>query len=110
MDWEHEGSISHGTMRARDLIPAFMDALKVINPMEHEKALRDGGDYWLTLIAAEQNAGHVLITDQGEDDLGYFHEETLWPIMEEQTPVGYYFGAHVGDGSDVGFWRDGDDE
>ena len=34
--------------------------------------------------------------------------EDMWDAMQEIAPEGHYFGAHVGDGADYGFWLVGD--
>jgi hypothetical protein len=81
------GTIIQGTMRAEDLIPAFCDALDEI---EQGNA-----------VAAEARA----ITD--------FDSDTAWEMVHElgdelnghALPFSY-FGAHVGDGADYGFWPD----
>ena len=75
------GTVSHGTMLASDLIPAFMREL----PASHR--LRQDYD------ANGYNAAE-------EDDL----LDALFDALDSLAPEGTYFGAHPGDGSDYGFW------
>jgi len=122
------GTVSEGTMRARDLVPAFMDVLAKYAP-----------DVWLRIksdIASEFNilnydclfgldgecnqegyCGHCLHNDSpgnctlDRDDVWYSEmmswilNEDIWDAMNDITPDGCYFGAHPGDGSDYGFWQ-----
>ena len=81
------GTIISGTMRAEDLIPAFCDALDEIEPDNP--------------VAAEARA----ITD--------FDSEAAWELVHAlgdelngHAPPFAYFGSHVGDGADFGFWPD----
>ena len=80
-----EGTISHGTMQARDLIPAFLDALRACNPG----------------LAEQLDAERPSIYS---DEMPEWLNETLWDAMEAHAPEGYYFGSHPGDGSDYGIW------
>jgi hypothetical protein len=87
-------SLSEATMRPEDLIPCFIEAIKNIDP---------------------DNAPLMDSMSVLEDDIekeGYFDtEECLWDLeylfdtLNALAPEGYYFGAHVGDGSDYGFWE-----
>ena len=85
------GTVSHGTMRAEDLIPAFLDALA-----EHDMAAHD---------AIRDEYGHSW-----EDDWDYDSEdaefmlEALFDALNNIAPEGTYFGSHPGDGCDYGFW------
>jgi hypothetical protein len=82
------GSISHGTLREEDLITAFLGELRRLDP-ERAKAAED-----LHMVeAAEMDA------DSREWLLTF-----LFDTLEEYAPEDCYFGAHVGDGSDFGFW------
>lgn len=90
--FEHAGSISHGTLREEDLVPAFLSKLKELDP---ERAARIEYNY---ADAIE----HLM---QGRE---HFDQEWLMPelteALEELAPEGYYFGTAEGDGSDFGFW------
>ena len=74
------GTISHGTLRAEDLIPRFYAELS-----QNEKAKYDAID-WEPM-------------DGDAEKLDHLHDE-----LNRNLPVGVYFGAHPGDGSDFGYW------
>ena len=92
-------SLIHGTFRACDLIPAFLVA--IANTSEYAQIVQTN-DWNLKVIF------DCLANDQDErwesDDMSYFLNETLFDILNDYAPEGYYFGAHPGDGSDFGFW------
>lgn len=85
------GTISHGTMREADLIPAFASEL-------------------------ERLAGRTALVVEAES-LDDFESETaswildeLFDALHDEAPAGCYFGSHPGDGSDFGFWPIDDDD
>ena len=96
------GTVSHGTMRAEDLIPTFCDVLEYLvkKSAPHPGAL---------------NPDHVKLIEEGrsftEEDYENNYEAVSWLLNEElfvaldsYAPPGFYFGANEGDGSDYGFW------
>lgn len=87
------GSVSSGTMREEDLIPAFMDCLEHFDK-PHADSLR--GE--LVEIEAIQNE------DEKMEQMGYFLNESLFDKLNEFAPPYFYFGSHPGDGADYGFW------
>jgi len=93
------GSISSGTMRKEDLIPAFVDEL------EYQAGKDD--KYHIALCErineAMENDGYF----DGEDS--YFDLEELFDALDEYSAPYFYFGAHPGDGSDYGWWLAIDD-
>ena len=93
------GSISSGTMRKEDLIPAFVDEL------EYQAGKDD--KYHIALCErineAMENDGYF----DGEDS--YFDLEELFDALNEYSAPYFYFGAHPGDGSDYGWWLAIDD-
>lgn len=94
------GTISHGTLRNVDLIEAFSAELINLAPADSPGAHAD--------LIAECNAW----LDREEDDSDNpEHEENggdlvseLIDALNEYAPPYGHFGAHVGDGSDFGFW------
>lgn len=92
------GTISHGTHRPQDLIPAFLDALRTVNPAAYDQ---------LTL-----GSGHPPIPSYAleDEDAQWWNEDAQWILedliscLEESAPEGTYFGTLEGDGSDFGFW------
>lgn len=81
------GTVSEGTLRADDLIPRFIAVLAEVQPeiaggreLEYEEA----GDN-------EESKRWVL--------------RGLFDALDEIAPLGFYFGAHPGDGANFGFWE-----
>ncbi len=92
------GSISHGTHRLEDLIPAFMAALKVL-----DEAAAAGLIQEYPLVLAEDGSYSEDYNEITSEEAGYLLDR-LFDILAEYAPENGYFGAHPGDGSDFGFW------
>lgn len=104
LDSSWEGiSVSHGTMRDIDLIPSFLSVLELVEYPgisayriewdEIEKSRKqDGHNYWC--ICKYCDSSYLM--------------EDVWDALMEIAPDGCYFGAHPGDGSDYGFWKEED--
>ena len=93
------GTISHGTLRPQDLIPAFLDALRAVALAAYAAAM------------AQPDGFAIRVIDAPADDSDWWHGdeaqallERLTDALESSAPEGHYFGAHPGDGSDFGFW------
>lgn len=94
------GTIIQGTMRRQDLIPAFLEALRVASP-----------DAYAQLIMGPFGAVPAHVSDEGDDSPWWDTEAAadllaqLDEALNEAAPEGHYFGAHPGDGADFGFWE-----
>jgi len=90
------GTISHGTLRPEDLIPAFHSALIALGGRLPESA-------WESMERFDDGT----IPQTGED-LADFHEwllDDLYGSINSVLPEGWYFGAIEGDGSDFGIFE-----
>jgi hypothetical protein len=85
------GSVSHGTMRAEDLIPAFLSEIRSIEQAAGAALLSQTSGLAAELIEYD--------TEQADEIL-----QELADALDQAAPFGYVFGAHPGDGSDFGFW------
>ena len=97
------GSVSEGTMRSEDLIPAFMDVLDKYWP-ERGHLLASIYQRDFSWPARE---GHLTVPDPLPDTLceaATYLVEDLFDALGELAPDGCDFGAHPGDGADYGFW------
>ena len=86
------GSVISATLREQDLIPAFEGVLDTAGveydrPASVDKLLLD-----------------QALTDDEQQEVGYYLNETLFDLLDGIAPEGTYFGSHPGDGSDYGFW------
>lgn len=84
------GSVSHATMRAEDLIPAFARELKHnVGPISaaHKDLVRKA----------------EALTDYDSENADYILS-ALFDVLNVYAPPYAYFGAHPGDGADYGFW------
>ena len=86
-------SVSHGTMRTQDLIPAFMDVI------------RDTPEYVQTTNIIPAHALENKEADWWNSNEATEFLESLFDILDIYSPEGYCFGAHPGDGSDYGYWE-----
>lgn len=92
------GTIIGGTYAPQDLIPAFLDALAIVDPVAHSQ-------YYLTPFGPIP--AHAM-DDDGTD--WWYSEDAEWMIqdlmeaLENAAPEGHYFGALEGDGCHYGFW------
>ena len=86
------GTVSHGTLLDRHLVPAFAAVLKRLDA-KHEHSLV------LKLADKAQATGEYSMDLVAE----------LMDALDTFAPEGCYFGAHWGDGSDFGFWPSEDE-
>jgi len=87
------GTVSHGTMRNEDLIPAFSELLwKLDEKKQYPDLIADCIDIEASGDYETENAGDIIV--ELIDALDYF------------APEYCYFSANEGDGSDYGFWVD----
>jgi len=82
------GTVIRGTLRTEDLIPAFATLLGQLDVNDEHVGLLNDCNHWTSEDDPED-----LITD-------------LIEALTEFAPPYTYFGAHMGDGSDFGFWVD----
>src|SRR5690349_17755964 len=87
------GSVSSGTMREEDLIPAFIWTAKHLKLTKSERAeIR-------RIEKATETDGYY-----GSEDAGFDLNETLFDILDNHALPYFYFGSHPGDGADYGYW------
>lgn len=108
------GSVSHGTLRAADLIPTFLDTLGTLGGESAvSAACRDAvfpshinvpegpapnyGYTWSDAESPETCA--YLESDDAADDI-----RQLVDALSALAPAYVYFGTHEGDASDYGYW------
>lgn len=96
------GSVIHGTLRPQDLIPAFLTALEQADPAVHAQILVNAV-FGVVPAYAQEDEDADWWTDCAPDWI-----EQLTEALDACAPEGYYFGAHPGDGSDFGFWKEED--
>lgn len=92
------GSVSSGSLRNSDLIPAFEHALSIVAPAAYAQCL---------MAPFDQVPGDARF-DQN-DPWWESEDADIWcqqlaDTLEEYAPEGHYFGPHWGDGADFGFW------
>lgn len=100
------GSISSGTMRDDDLLPAFADELEYQLERQSRRFARK--EYRALIREARRALRHmedgtVKQAEAAEESAS----EIISDLMDRLTdfaPPYAYFGAHPGDGADYGFW------
>jgi hypothetical protein len=94
------GTIIHATLRDEDLIPAFIDAIE-----PHLAQLDPGMNIAIKdLISRWNRLDDAGIDEYCETDESSYDLDELFNALDSIAPPYMYFGAHVGDGSDFGYW------
>lgn len=98
-------TVSSGTLRLQDLLPAYWYLLADLEECEllEENAPQS--------VLSEDEL--TALRDNDEDPYWYSEEaaedlQTLTEMLEQvanRIPGTFYFGAHPGDGSELGFWE-----
>jgi|LDZT01.1.fsa_nt_gi hypothetical protein len=88
------GTVSWGTMRLQDLIPSFIQALEHFSYRKAKSFARE------VPLEAWKDNDHPF----WESDDAHWLIDNLFFALNDNAPEGHYFGAHPGDGSDLGFW------
>jgi hypothetical protein len=99
------GSISHGTMRAEDLLPKFLFAIEELDQSRATKfntELIECGFGYSQCGAC--GLGNRDKWPEGFDDYADDFVNELADALNELAPPYFYFGAHPSDGADYGFW------
>lgn len=91
-------SLISGTHRSQDLIPVFIEAIR--DTIEYAQLIIQ--PFGIIPGDAYENDDHEY---WDSEECLYLLNETLFDILNDYAPEGYYFGSHPGDGSDYGFWE-----
>ena len=67
--------------------------------------IRDTPEYVQVMNAIPAHAMEDKEADWWNSDDAAGLLESLFDTLDSYSPEGYYFGAHLGDGSDYGFWK-----
>ena len=97
------GTLIHGTLRDEDLLQAFSDELARINKTRFSEVTKANAH--LFSESANLTAAQIV------EELGEYVTDVINDLMyalNESAPPHTYFGAIEGDGSDFGFWPDGE--
>jgi hypothetical protein len=93
---EYIGPISSGTLRADDLVPCFIELAEAMATRLNLDQLP---------VIQRLLAEYCALSDDAPDEEWDYILEDIEDILNDLAPDGYYFGAHPGDGSDFGFWK-----
>ena len=89
------GSVSTGTMRTEDLMPAFADELSTLEMSETGVQL---------LADVEKFLGSPEALPGWDSEEAQWLMQELFDELDNHAPLHMRFGSHDGDGADFGFW------
>tara|TARA_R110002110_G_scaffold88956_1_gene231765 strand:- start:70 stop:492 length:423 start_codon:yes stop_codon:yes gene_type:complete len=85
------GTLIHGTLQERDLLPAFADELVRVRASDTEHAVLIDDARHPEVFTTDTYTAADIVND-------------LQDALQEYAPSHMYFGAHEGDGADFGWW------
>lgn len=94
------GTVISGTMRTQDLIPAFVEALRAVDPAGYTQMEFCNAPFGIIPGYAQDNPD----SDWWRSDDATWTVEALIEALDAAAPAELYFGAHETDGADYGFW------
>ena len=109
------GTVSHGTLRVQDLLPAFLDTLNQLDPSTYSSMILElDSEYRRSATPvgiACYGGGYCKGLDLCDDDPWWESERAfellteVFDALDDRAGEGRFFGSHPGDGSDFGFWE-----
>lgn len=87
-----DNSVSYGSLTSLSVTGALL------------KALRDTPEYIQICVRIPSYVWANPDDSWWQDDGQYVLQE-LFEVMNSYAPEGYYFGTHIGDGADFGYWK-----
>ena len=96
------GSVSTGTMRTEDLMPAFADALSLMPAYSDTEIVRRATLKLLDDVEKFLGSPEALPGWDSEEAQWLMQE--LFDELDNHAPLHMRFGSHDGDGADFGFW------
>jgi len=109
--WAEIGSVSERTLHPLDVFDNIFYWIKS-NPdrIEYWEAnqVSDGLNllFSLWLNGNLDDLFSFRLIDESNTEIAYLLNEELFTFMQEYCPPYVYFGSHIGDGADIGFWPD----
>lgn len=99
-------SVSTATLRAQDLLPAFLEAVSQIDELSAEYAQLAVLPFgYIPAHAMEDDEADFWQSEEAQDKVN-----ELSDLLDSVATDGFYFGAHPGDGSDFAFWQTEEEE
>jgi hypothetical protein len=107
-------SVSHGTLREKDLLPRFVE---VLDELKEEATFAPRSDSPLQVEFIDRVETRLGDIERRIEHPEYYKSDSmpwdlrmLFDLLNRFAPEGFYFGTHPGDGSDFGFWEVEKDE
>lgn len=100
-------SVINGTMRPQDLIPAFLNV--IISTPEYAQIMFQVNMPWDLAVITDSTPYNDDDERWESEAIIHFLNETLFEVLNNYAPDGYYFGSHPGNGSDYGYWKQEED-
>lgn len=97
---EPNETVIRGTLRNCDLVPAFLSVIR--DTPEYAQMIQT--NEWDLKVMFDAGANDSDPRWESETML-YFLDELMHVVLNNYAPEGYYFGSHIGDGSDFGYWE-----
>ena len=91
-------TVSSGTLDLSDLVIKMSDVLFSIDRIAYAEMCED------YLIENGDIKTYVKKNEEDIDTLGFLFD-SLYDALDERAPQGCYFGTHIGDGAEYGFWQ-----
>jgi len=95
-------SVSHGTLKTEDLTLSLVEFIRINAPDEYKKLNKQDLDI---VDLFKNDVSFEDLSPGRKDAASWFLNEVLFDLLNDIAPENCYFGAHIGDASDFGFWE-----
>lgn len=99
------GTVSSDSNKPEHVIPALLDTLEFLAPRAARRVTKNYPEFFTKRgqWRAQWTEGGFDLYDADRDLLSVLHGD-LFQELDDLCPPDVYFGAHIGDAVDYGFW------